>query len=153
MRTSFGPSGDWIRGTHFRQELGISIVRDKAFATFGQKMPKRCVVGGCSNTANQEEGISVHEIPFWGEESPVLAKRRGKWEKFVKSTRQKWTATRGTVVCSKHFTEDCFEYGSDTVEKYKTPRLKKDNLGVCVFPTLATSAETSVESKRTRRAK
>ena len=76
-----------------------------------------------------------------------------KWEKFVKSTRQKWTATRGTVVCSKHFTEDCFEYGSDTVEKYKTPRLKKDNLGVCVFPTLATSAETSVESKHTRRAK
>ena len=63
-------------------------MRDKAFATFGQKMPKRCVVGGCSNTANQEEGISVHEIPFWGEESPVLAKRRGKWEKFVKSTRQ-----------------------------------------------------------------
>ena len=40
--------------------------------------------------------------------------------------RDKWTLTRQSVVCSKHFTEDCFLFGSATVEKYKTPRLKRD---------------------------
>ncbi len=41
-----------------------------------------------------------------------------------------------TFVCSKHFTEECFEYGLATVEKYKMPRLRRDEFGVCVCPTL-----------------
>ena len=47
--------------------------------------------------------------------------------------------TRLAVVCSKRFTPECFEYGSATVEKYKTPRLKRDEFGVCVYPTLQTN--------------
>ena len=99
------PVGGLDLGNPFLTRTRDFYCERQSFHDFwSKKYPKRCVVGGCSNTANQEEGISVHEIPFWGEESPVLAKQRGKWEKFVKSTRHKWTATRGTVVCSKHFT-------------------------------------------------
>ena len=108
----------------------------------------------CSNTADKDNNIFMYEIPFWEDNSPVPAKRRKKWVNFVRRKRDKWTPTRSSVVCSKHFTEDCFEYGSVTVEKYKTPRLKKDSYGVCVFPTLDTnSTSESVESERTKRVK
>ena len=40
--------------------------------------------------------------------------------------------TRLLVVCSKHFNEDCFQFGSATAEKYKIPRLKRDEFGICV---------------------
>ena len=60
--------------------------------------------------------------------------------------------TRSSVVCSKHFTKDCFLFGSATVEKYKTPRLKRDEFGICVFPTLGTKLS-GAESERTKRIK
>ena len=115
-------------------------------------MPKRCVVYGCSNTADTSNDVSIYEIPFWDENSPIATKRRKKWVNFVRRKRDKWTPTRSSVVCSKHFTEDCFNYGSATVEKYKTPRLKRDEFGICVYPTLDTKLS-SEESERTKRMK
>ena len=73
---------------------------------------------------------------------------------FVRRRRDKWTPTRSSVVCSKHFTPECFEYGSATVEKYKTPRLKRDEFGVCVYPTLQTNQIPDfAESERAKRVK
>ena len=115
-------------------------------------MPKRCVVYGCSNTADTSNDVSIYEIPFWDENSPIATKRRKKWVNFVRRKRDKWTPTRSSVVCSKHFTEDCFDYGSATVEKYKTPRLKRDEFGSCVYPTIDTKLS-SGESERTKRMK
>lgn len=114
-------------------------------------MPERCVVFGCSDTAESAKGIYVYQIPFWGDNAPILVKRRKKWVDFVKRRRDKWAPTRSSVVCSKHFTEDCFEYGSATVMKYKTPRLKKDEHGVSVFPTMDKFNEGSSKSERTQR--
>ena len=118
------------------------------------KMPERCVVFGCSNTTNAAEGVFVYQIPFWDEKSPIETKRRQKWVNFIRRRRDKWTPTRASVVCSNHFTEECFEYGSATVPRYKTPRLRRDQNGICVFPTLDTNRTTrSEESERTKRAK
>ena len=117
-------------------------------------MTKRCLIYGCSNTVDKKNGIFISEIPFWGSNTPVPAKRRKKWENFVRRKRAKWTPTQHSVVCSKHFTKGCFEYGSVAVEKCKTPRLKKDSYGVCVFPTLDTNdTSASVETERTKRVK
>ena len=115
-------------------------------------MSKRCIVYGCSNTSDISNDIFIYEIPFWDENSPVAVKRRKKWINFVRRRRDKWTPTRSSVVCSKHFTEDCFQFGSATVEKYKIPRLKRDEFGVCVYPTLDTKLS-STESERTKRIK
>ena len=114
-------------------------------------MPERCVVFGCSNTADRANGIFLYQIPFWDDTRHILVKRRKNWVDFVKRKRDKWTPTRSSVVCSKHFTEDCFEYGSDTVPKYRTPRLKKDEHGVSVFPTIFHINVESSESERTQR--
>ena len=123
-------------------------------AIFIWKMTKRCVVYGCSNTADKKNCIFTYGIPFWGSNSPVPPKRRKKLENLARRKRAKWTPTQHSVVCSKHFTKECFEYGSVAVEKYKTPRLKKDSYWVCVFPTLDTNdTSASVESERTKRVK
>ena len=80
--------------------------------------------------------------------------RNGWTSSDAKETNGRQHVHQSSVVCSKHFTEDCFEYATITVEKYKTPKLKKDSYGVCVFPTLDTnSTSESVESERTKRVK
>ncbi len=51
-------------------------------------MPRRCVVYGCSNTADTDNDVFIYEIPFWDNNSPVAAKRREKWINFVQQKRQ-----------------------------------------------------------------
>ena len=93
------------------------------FESFCLKMPKRCVVYGCSNVADTKKGISIYQIPFWNDNSPVAVRRRKRWLSLCSTQsrrRDKWIQ----LVCSKHFTEECFVYGSESVEKYNTPRLQ-----------------------------
>ena len=117
-------------------------------------MPKRCVVYGCSNVADTNKGISIYQIPFWDDNSPVTVRRRKIWLSFVRRGRDKWIPTSSSVVCSRHFTDDCFVYGSESVEKYNTPRIKRDEHGICVFPTVDTNQLSgSAESERTSRIK
>jgi hypothetical protein len=72
-------------------------------------MPKRCVVYKCDSVANAAEGISLHTIPFHGDDRPEAVKRRRRWVNFVKRTRQGWEDSKWSCVCSKHFTADDYE--------------------------------------------
>ena len=63
-------------------------------------MVKRCVAAGCSNTT--KEGYSLFKFP----RDPNL---RRQWAKQICRTRAEWTPTESSVLCSTHFTEDCFE--------------------------------------------
>ena len=59
---------------------------------------------------------------------------------FVKQKRVKWEPTRNSSLCSRHFTEDdfiCrFTIADETSGKPIIPRLKQDELGINVFPTI-----------------
>ena len=114
-------------------------------------MPERCVVYGCDNTANSKRGISLYRIPYWDDSREISVRRRKNWLDFIRRKRDRWEPSPGSVVCSYHFTKDCFEYGSDTVEKYKTPKLKRDEKGICVVPSLLSNKATSVPSERSLR--
>lgn len=63
----------------------------------------RCVVQDCSNVANLQLGISLHN-------SPVNKLMRAKWVKFVKLRRKNFNPDPegGFGVCSKHFEASCF---------------------------------------------
>ena len=61
-----------------------------------------------------------------------------------------WNPSCSSVICSAHFTEDCFEYGSDTVEKYKTPKLRRDEIGITAVPSVL-STTACIDSERTLR--
>ena len=67
---------------------------------FDAKMPNRCVAAGCSCTAIP--GIAPYKFP----KVPVLGKQ---WERQVQRMRAKWTATESSVLCTEHFTAECFE--------------------------------------------
>ena len=63
-------------------------------------MPKHYVAAGCSTTSG--EGYSVHEFP----RNEAL---RAKWAQAVKRYRSNWDGpTANSVLCSKHFEQDCF---------------------------------------------
>lgn len=62
----------------------------------------RCVVQGCNNTPNLEEGISVHI-------SPKNKTVCDKWARFVRMHRANFTPQGQFMVCFEHFGEECFE--------------------------------------------
>lgn len=72
-------------------------------------MPARCVAAACSNT--HRDGVSLFKFP----KDPFL---REKWAKQVQRTRAKWNPTENSVLCSKHFEEDCFEPGTDIAAQF-----------------------------------
>ena len=112
-------------------------------------MPERCVAAGYNNTRNVEERISLHVIPFYGDERKEAKKRRKRWTDFVEQKRVKWTASKRSVACSEHFTADDFTHryaNLDVEEEGKqlpiaNRWLKRDDLGITVLPTVHTARE------------
>jgi hypothetical protein len=110
-------------------------------------MPDRCVVFGCSNEANAEKGISLHRIPFWNDERPEAKRRRNIWVNFVATKRAKWTPSKFSAVCSEHFTPEDYEKYLVEIPGTRdyTPRLKKDETGVVVYPSKFTRSNLADE--------
>ena len=83
-------------------------------------MVNSCVAAGCTNKHKDE--VSLFKFP----KDPFLRKQ---WTDCMKRTRGGWEGpTDHSVLCSAHFTEDCFE---KTLEKYgisQRPKLKKDTV-------------------------
>ena len=118
-------------------------------------MPGRCVVGVCSNTASLEKGIALHVIPFFDDSRPEAKKRRKRWVDFMKSKRAKWEPSKSSVICSRHFKPTDFErrFHSLPGQSLQFPRLNKDDIGVCVCPTvhIASEEETTLSERSKRK--
>ncbi|XP_026789541.3 uncharacterized protein LOC113538579 isoform X1 [Pangasianodon hypophthalmus] len=69
----------------------------------------QCIVPGCesSGLADNEEGITFHRFPFSD------ADRLSRWIKFCQ--RDRWSLHSRSAICSRHFTEDCFDRSRDVV--------------------------------------
>ena len=96
-----------------------------------ETMPERCVVFGCNNVRSKEKGILLHPISFYGKSESEKQKGRRKWIDFVKSKRAHLEHTKHSSMCSEHFTEEDY---TDRFADYLARRLKRDEIGVCVFP-------------------
>ena len=106
------------------------------------KMPRRCVVYGCGEFACAEKGVSVHTIPYFGDERPIALSRRKRWTDFVAKTRKDWTATKASGVCSKHFRPEDYDQRlaspsllpgfEGTLSKY----LRRGEHGILSYPTI-----------------
>ena len=101
--------------------------------------PSRCVVQNCSTRANGKKGISVHL-------SPLDNKRRKIWLTFVKTHRQNFTPNGRFVICSVHFSKDCFE--RRYVGESGSPRRLREDANPTIWKPKLTH---SPESKRSRR--
>ena len=91
----------------------------RVHAAYGE-MPNHCVAYGCINSSSNK-GISIFHFPKDGS-------LRKKWTEQVKRTRAEWKGpTVNSVLCSDHFTQDCFEvknkmhksFGFETTAKLK----------------------------------
>ena len=125
-------------------------------------MPDRCVVYGCSETANPENGIGLHKIPFLGDDSPECVQRQKRWVDFVLRRRAHWEPSKHSKICSLHFRREDFCRMFTALpgqEKPTLPRLMADDLGTCAFPTIQANdpefgkidRSPATLSKRTRR--
>ena len=113
-------------------------------------MPNRCVGYGCSNEPNLEKGIVLHCIPFADDERQEARKRRKNWIDFVQRKRLKWTPGTTSPICSQHFKEDDFQrkffvLASEEKNMKYMPRLKRDEIGVSVCPSVYLSSSTKPE--------
>jgi len=102
-------------------------------------MPDRCVVGGCGNESSREKVVSLHKIPYFGDDRPEAVKRRKKWIDFVLRRRKKWTATKMSTICSDHFKTEDFARQFVTIPGQSAQnfqRLVRDNIGIVVVPTI-----------------
>lgn len=89
---------DVTHRTHATTVLKRSVRRlcvPKLFLSFIE-MPSRCVAAGCDHKDNQ-----LYEWP----KDVSLARL---WTNFVKTKRDKWTPSARSVLCSKHFKDECF---------------------------------------------
>ena len=98
-------------------------------------MPNRCVVGGCSNVSNTKQGISLHFIPFAGDERPEARKRRKQWVDFVRLKRAKWDPTPNSSICSAHFAKDDFTQRFLGISN-QSDWLVADEIGVAAIPNI-----------------
>ena len=85
---------DVTHRTHATTVLNAKCSLD-LFSSF-IKMPSRCVAAGCDHKDNQ-----LYEWP----KDASLARR---WTNFVKTKRDKWSPSARSVLCSKHFKDECF---------------------------------------------
>lgn len=117
------------------------------------KMPGRCVIGGCSNTASLENCIALHKIPFYGDTRREAKKRRKRWIDFVKMKRGKWEPSQGSVICSHHFHPTDFKRRFNFLpgQSLQFPRLKMDEFGVSVYPTVHANTEQTPQAERSKR--
>lgn len=121
-------------------------------------MPTRCVAAGCGNIKSKKDGISLHTIPYFGDTRPEAVKRRRKWVAFVKQKCAKWEPSATSVICSKHFKPEDFTVLfpglSDEADMFHNRSLKKDDLGINVFPSIhavGTNVRKKPPSDRERR--
>ena len=97
-----------------------------------QKMPHRCVCGNCGTIKDDSRNISLHTIPFYGDEGAEEIRRQKRWVDFVKQKRARWEPSKTSKVCSEHFKDEDFMRQFSKGSRW----LERDNIGICVFPTI-----------------
>ena len=102
-------------------------------------MVNKCCVGNCDNQTELKAGVTVHAIPFRGNDDPEAKRRRRRWIEFVEVRRDEWTPGNTSSVCSDHFRPEDFERMYSFLpgqEKPSRRQLRRDEFGVCVWPTI-----------------
>ena len=117
-------------------------------------MPTRCVAAGCGNVKNIKEGISMHIIPFHGDERAEATRRRKKRVDFVRLKRAKWQPSKFSVLCSKHFQPEDFTRQFSNVDDSNESDIiimkqsfKSDDSGICAFPTIHIVGKSKAKEK------
>jgi hypothetical protein len=111
-------------------------------------MPFYCVAANCKNKASLKDGISLHTIPYFNDERAEAKRRRKIWVDFIAAKRV-FVPSKSSTICSAHFKPEDYERRFSSLPglpKPNYPKLKTDELGICVFPTIHAPTPTNVAS-------
>ena len=119
-------------------------------------MVNSCVAANCTNKASLSNGISLHTIPYYNDEQPEAKRRRKIWVDFVKAKRV-FEPSNASTLCSAHFRPEDYERRFSILPTQTKPnhlRLKRDDIGICVFPSIqavpTTSPNEDLQTPRSR---
>ena len=100
----------------------------------------------CSNSPDINKNVSFHKFP----KKETNEKRYAEWVRQVKRTRAEWNGptSADTPICSKHFTEECFEKVTQLKEEvgYRNRRQLKNNAVPTLFQ--RTDADSPVQKNQ-----
>ena len=117
-------------------------------------MPERCVAALCDNVNDPENNTSLHRIPFFGETCPIKQRRRETKPVGKLRPRKKKELGAGKNLFAVFNAQKMTSLGPPNLGVVKMKReLKRDEVGVCVFPSRHISRENcdeEVPSKRSR---
>ena len=121
-------------------------------------MVNSCVAANCTNKSCLSSGISLHTIPYFNDDRPEAKRRRKIWVDFVKAKRV-FVPSKALTLCSAHFLPEDYERRFSILPgqtKPNYPKLKSDELGICVYPSIhavakKSSGEPVAQSPRDRR--
>ncbi|XP_047238784.1 THAP domain-containing protein 1-like isoform X3 [Girardinichthys multiradiatus] len=108
-------------------------------------MVKRCIAGGCSNTATAT--VSLHYFP---EEKKI----RAAWIRAVKLTRDRWPGpTKYSQLCSEHFSANCFveqtsEFAREMMSEFGISYRRRRMLKADAIPTLYSASTMKTSSTK-----
>ena len=108
-----------------------------------------CVATNCTNKPSLKDGISLHNIPFFNDDRPEAKKRRKVWVDFVKAKRL-FEPSKSSTLCSDHFKPEDFERRFHMLPGQTKPnhqKLRTDDIGICVFPSIHKAPKASPSSK------
>ena len=137
--------------THFLHFCGNQVRKLCCGCARKEIMPDRCVGANCGNMKDRERNISMHRFPFYGDTRPEAQKLRKRWVDWVKLKRAKWEPSEHSHLCSVHFKPEEFmlQFGNEVDLSNKW--LQRDELGVCVFPSIHSGAKEKPISARDKR--
>ena len=97
--------------------------------------------------------LLFHSIPFYGDTRSEAKKRRKRWIDFVKTKGGNWEPSKSSVICSRHFQPTDFEHRFNFLpgQSLQFPRLKADEFGISVYPTVHAGTEQTPQSERSKR--
>ncbi|KAL2098995.1 hypothetical protein ACEWY4_005475 [Coilia grayii] len=90
---------EWIDNCQRCSEIRLNKVQTP--------VPKHCLCYGCESSPSEGESLSFHKFPA------TDSNRLNLWISYAK--RDHWSVNSKSVLCSKHFTEDCFDLSGESV--------------------------------------
>jgi hypothetical protein len=109
-----------------------------------------CVGANCTNKASLKDGISLYTIPYFNDERSEAKRRRKMWVDFVKAKRV-FEPSKSSTLCSAHFKPEDFERRFHMLPGQTKPNYQKlriDEIGICVFPTIHAAPKVSAKQKQ-----
>ena len=99
-------------------------------------MPKRCMICNCSNVADKVRNITIHVIPYYGDDQPTASQGESSGSTLSRKRGEKWSPSKYLVICLCHFAPEDYTQHFDYGCMVERSHLVRDEIGILLVPRL-----------------